>query len=457
MITFSLVKKIHFVGIGGSGMSGIAEVLFNLGYKISGSDAKDGVILERFRDFGIEIFVGHDAKNISDDVEVVVISSAISGDNPEVVFAKSKKIPVIPRAEMLAELMRLKYSILVAGTHGKTTTTSIISWLMNKLNLDPTIVIGGKLNDIGTGAKLGQGKFFVAEADESDGSFLKYNPIVAVLTNIDSDHLDYYGDMENLKKAFLSFIDKVPFYGFSVLCNDNALVRELVQKTNRKCLTYGIENESDLMAKNLAIKDGFNTFDVYKKGVNIGKIQLPIPGRHNVLNSLAAISVLLELNVQFEDIAKTIRQFKGVGRRIEIKGKKNEVLVVDDYGHHPTEMMATWNAVSDFWKEYKKFVIFQPHRYSRTYILAKEFAEVLANMDNVFILPIYQAGEKNIHNIDINYILQFVSAEAKNRIKYFENREDLNKYLDENIDGKSLVLTLGAGDVYKIGEEYLKR
>ena len=454
---FSLVKKIHFVGIGGSGMNGIAEVLHNLGYKISGSDAKDSSILERFRSFGIEIYIGHEAKNISDDVEVVVISSAISGENPEVIFAKSRKIPVIPRAEMLAELMRLKYSILVAGTHGKTTTTSIISWLMHKLNLDPTIVIGGKLNDIGTGAKLGQGKFFVAEADESDGSFLKYNPIVAVLTNIDSDHLDYYGDMENLKKAFLSFIDKVPFYGFSVLCNDNAIVRELVQKTNRKCLTYGIENESDLMAKNIVIKDGFNTFDVYKKGVNLGKIELPIPGKHNVLNTLAAISVLLELDIKFDDIAWKIKQFRGVGRRLEIKGSKNQILVIDDYGHHPTEMQASWNAVSDFWKDYKKYVIFQPHRFSRTKILAKEFAEVLAKMDNVLLLPIYPAGEKNVFDVDINTILQFVPEEVKNKIKFFETKDDLNKYLDENIDGTSLLLTLGAGDVYKIGEEYLRR
>jgi UDP-N-acetylmuramate--alanine ligase len=454
---FSLVKKIHFVGIGGSGMNGIAEVLHNLDYKISGSDAKDSSILERFRNFGIEIFVGHDEKNISDDVEVVVISSAISQENPEVVYAKSKKIPVIPRAEMLAELMRLKYSILVAGTHGKTTTTSIISWLMHKLNLDPTIVIGGKLNDIGTGAKLGQGKFFVAEADESDGSFLKYNPIVAVLTNIDSDHLDYYGDMENLKKAFLSFIDKVPFYGFSVLCNDNEIVRDLVMKTNRKCLTYGIDTESDLMAKNILIKDGFNTFDVYKKGENIGKIQLPIPGKHNVLNTLAGISVLLELDIKFEDIADKIKEFKGVGRRLEIKGKKNDVLVIDDYGHHPTEMHASWSAVSDFWKDYKKYVIFQPHRYSRTKILAKEFAEVLAKMDNVLLLPIYPAGEKNVFNLDINSILQFVPEKDMSKIIYFENKDDLSNYLDKNINEKSLIMTLGAGDVYKIGEEYLKR
>jgi UDP-N-acetylmuramate--alanine ligase len=263
--------------------------------------------------------------------------------------------------------------------------------------------------------------------------------------------------MENLKKAFLSFIDKVPFYGFSVLCNDNEIVRDLVMKTNRKCLTYGIDTESDLMAKNILIKDGFNTFDVYKKGENIGKIQLPIPGKHNVLNTLAGISVLLELDIKFEDIADKIKEFKGVGRRLEIKGKKNDVLVIDDYGHHPTEMHASWSAVSDFWKDYKKYVIFQPHRYSRTKILAKEFAEVLAKMDNVLLLPIYPAGEKNVFNLDINSILQFVPEKDMSKIIYFENKDDLSNYLDKNINEKSLIMTLGAGDVYKIGEEYLKR
>ena len=453
---FSVIKKIHFVGIGGSGMSGIAEVLFNLRYKISGSDAKDSTVVERLKSQGIEIFIGHQKSNISDEVEVVVISSAISADNPEVVYAKSKKIPVIPRAEMLAELMRLKYSILVAGSHGKTTTTSMISWLMRELKLDPTIVIGGKLNDLGTGAKLGKGKFFVAEADESDGSFLKYNPIVAVLTNVDNDHLDHYENMENLTKAFLCFIDKVPFYGFSVLCNDNAIVRELAQKTNRKCLTYGIENESYLMAKNIRILDGFNTFDVYCKNELLGTINLPIPGRHNVLNSLAAITVLLELNIEFERIRDVIKNFKGVGRRLEIKGMKGEVLIIDDYGHHPTEMRATWDSISDFWKDYKKYVIFQPHRYSRTHILLKEFAEVLSSMDTVLLLPIYPAGEKNIYGVTIDSIIELISSEDRQKIVCFQDKESVKKYLKENVKDKSLVLTLGAGDVYKIGEEFLE-
>ncbi len=454
---FSLIKKIHFVGIGGSGMSGIAEVLNNLGYKISGSDLKETSVTTHLRNKNIEIFLGHSEKNISDDVEVVVTSTAISSENPEVVFAKSRKIPVIPRSEMLAELMRLKYSILVAGTHGKTTTTSLISWLMHSLGLDPTIVIGGKLNDFGTGAKLGQGKFFVAEADESDGSFLKYNPIVAVVTNIDSDHLDYYKNMDNLKNAFLSFVDKVPFYGFSVICNDDENASQLAKKTNRKCITYGIKNEADLMAKNICVSDGKTVFEVIYKSENLGKIFLPMPGEHNILNALASIGVMLELKQKFEDIASAIQSFRGVERRLQLKGKKGEILVIDDYGHHPTEMLATWKSVKNFWPEHKKYVIFQPHRYSRTEILADEFAKVLEKMDNVLLLPIYPAGEKNVNNIDINFIVDKMQKNREDQVVFFETPDKVQKFLAENIDGKAIILTLGAGDVYKIGEEYLKK
>ncbi|MDR0675913.1 MAG: UDP-N-acetylmuramate--L-alanine ligase [Elusimicrobiota bacterium] len=454
---FSFIKKIHFVGIGGSGMSGIAEVLNNLGYKISGSDIQETLLTKMLESQGIKINIGHSALNINDDVELVVISTAISMDNPEVVIAKSKNIPVIPRAEMLAELMRLKYSILIAGTHGKTTTTSMISWLMYKLDFDPTIIIGGKLNNIGTGAKIGNGKFFVAEADESDGSFLKYNPIVAVLTNIDNDHLDYYGNMDNLENSFLNFVNKIPFYGFSVSYNDDQNIRKLIKKTNRKNISYGIENESDVMAKNFVIKDGKNIFDVYKKGNFLGKIVLSMPGKYNILNALAAITVLLEFNVDFERIALAFLDFKGVGRRLEIKGQKENVLVIDDYGHHPTEMKSVWNSIKNFYEDRQKIVVFQPHRYSRTKILAEEFAKVLKDMDKVLLLPIYPAGEIDTEKVDLGFILKFLSEKEKEKIICFQQKKDVEIFLDEKLDTKekSLILTLGAGDVYKIGENYL--
>ncbi|MCP4482570.1 MAG: UDP-N-acetylmuramate--L-alanine ligase [bacterium] len=450
---FSSIGKIHFVGIGGSGMSGIAEVLINLGYIVVGSDIKVTGIVKHLQSLGAEIFIGHSEKNVADDVALMVTSTAISMQNPEVRFASLKNIPIIRRSEMLAELMRLKYSILVAGTHGKTTTTSIISWLMHELNMDPTIVIGGCLNGIGSGAKLGKGKFFVAEADESDGSFLKYNPIVAVLTNIDNDHLDYYGDMDQLKQAFQSFIDKVPFYGFNVLCNDDKIVRELAVKTNRKTITYGIDNPSSLMAENIKVEGGFVTFNVKFSGEILGEVQLPIPGRHNILNALAAMAVLLTLNVDFKKITGIIKDFQGVGRRLELKGQKDEVFVVDDYGHHPTEMYMTYQAVKEFWCDYDKYVIFQPHRYSRTKILAKEFADVLSCMDRVLLLPIYAASEENNDNISVDTILKHMSN-AEN-VSCFSDVESLQEYLQANIKGKAVVLTLGAGDVYKVGEAFL--
>jgi UDP-N-acetylmuramate--alanine ligase len=454
---FSFIKKIHFVGIGGAGMSGIAEVLNNLGYKISGSDIQESALTKKLESQGIDIKIGHFAENITDNVEVVVISTAIPMTNPEVVAAKSKNIPVIPRAEMLAELMRLKYSILIAGTHGKTTTTSMISWLMYKLNFDPTIVIGGKLNNIGTGAKLGKGKFFVAEADESDGSFLKYNPIVAVVTNIDNDHLDHYGNMENLENAFLSFINKVPFYGFSVLCNDNKILQRLIKETNRKCISYGIDNESDVMAKDICIKDGKTSFIVYKRNELLGEIVLPIPGKYNILNALASITVLTELNVEFEKIKDALLEFKGVGRRVEIKGQKENVLVIDDYGHHPTEMQSAWNSLREFYCDREKIVIFQPHRYSRTELLAEDFAKVLSSMDRVLLLPIYPAGEQNLKNIDLNLILNFLSDSEKAKITCFKNKEEIVDFLGKlDKTKKTLIVTLGAGDVYKVGEKYLE-
>jgi UDP-N-acetylmuramate--alanine ligase len=453
---FDSIKQIHFVGIGGSGMSGIAEVLITRGYKVSGSDMKLSDVTNRLEKLGAKIFEGHKAENIIGS-DVVVVSTAIDTTNPEVKEAIKNKIPVIPRAEMLAELMRLQYSILIAGTHGKTTTTSIISWILSRAGLDPTVVIGGKLNNFGTGAKLGEGKYMVAEADESDGSFLKLTPAVAIVTNIDNDHLDYYKTFDNLVHSFVQFINKVPFYGWCVGCNDDANVRQIISKTNRKYFTYGIKENSDIMAKNITVNDCHTIFDVVYKNEKIGIIDLPLAGNHNILNTLAAIITCMELGVNFGLIKEALKEFKGVGRRLEIKGEKKDIIVVDDYGHHPREMSATWEALQKFWPNRKKYVVFQPHRYSRTQILAKEFAEVLSNMDNVLLLPIYPAGEKEISGVSSNLIFENIPKDKQKNIVCIKDNNEVVPYLLKNIGSNSLVLTLGAGNVVKIGEEYLSK
>lgn len=454
---FESIQHIHFVGIGGSGMSGIAEVLLNLGYIVTGSDAKKSDVTDRLTALGAKIFLSHASKNIG-NADVIVTSTAIDKNNVEVAMARCKKIPVIPRAEMLAELMRLKYAVLVAGTHGKTTTTSLTSWVMSKAGMDPTIVIGGKFNNIGTGAKLGQGKFIVAEADESDGSFLKLSPTVAIVTNIDNDHLDHYKTMDNLQHAFVTFIEKIPFYGFAVLCNDDARLRSIIPTLNRTCFTYGIARESTLMAHDISVTETQQRFTVWYKNKKLGVMHLPVPGKHNVLNALAATMTSLELGVPFATVCDAMADFKGVGRRLEIKGETDKgVLVIDDYGHHPREMAATYQSVHDFWKERKKFVVFQPHRYTRTELLAKEFADVLCTMDTVILLPIYPAGEKPIKGISQATIVNHIPRAHRNRIVVLKHFDDALPYLLNTVPSKSLVLTLGAGNVVTIGEQYLKQ
>jgi UDP-N-acetylmuramate--alanine ligase len=443
-------QKIHFVGIGGSGMSGIAEVLINLGHDVSGSDLKKTDITEHLKDIGAKIYIGHDAKNIK-SVEVVVTSTAVSRSNAEVVAALKKKIPVIPRIEMLTELARLKYAVTIAGTHGKTTTTSLTSLVLDEGGLDPTIVIGGRLKNLKTSARLGKGEYIVVEADESDGSFLKLSPVITVVTNIDNDHLDYYGNMENLKVAFVKHINSIPFYGVAIICSDNEIIKEIIPNITRKYVTYGFKGNPDIKALNIKTLKNCTSFDVVYMGKKMGTVCIKIPGKHNILNSLASIGVGLWLGIPFSLIAKAINKFDGVGRRLEIKGEKNSIMVIDDYGHHPTEVEATLKAIKHFWPKRKLIVLFQPHRYTRTQNLFNEFGKSFSDADFVNVLDIYPAGEKPIKGVSSDLILKSLE-DNKCKAKKFLDLKQFSKTLSSG----DIVLTLGAGDVCKKGEELLR-
>ncbi|MEK7864380.1 MAG: UDP-N-acetylmuramate--L-alanine ligase, partial [Nitrospirota bacterium] len=453
---FEQYRIIHFVGIGGIGMSGIAEVLHNLGYEVTGSDVKASDTTNRLNSLGIKVDIGHRAENV-DDAHVVVISSAVSKDNAEVVEAKRKSIPVIPRAEMLAELARMKYGILVAGAHGKTTTTSLIATVIASSGLDPTVVIGGKLRATGSNARLGQGDFLVAEADESDGSFLRLSPTIAVVTNIDREHMDFFKTMDSLRDAFLSFINKVPFYGVSIVCIENEELRKLLPYVHRRYITYGLSPDADAYAAD--IKKGFMTvsFDVVYKGENLGNFSLPVPGVHNILNSLAAIIVARELKIEAGLIKEALKKFSGIQRRFELKGEEKGIKVFDDYGHHPTEIKATLNAAKDGLLARqgagRLFVIFQPHRYTRTKDLMDEFTPCFSEADILCLMDIYSAGEKPIDGIDSNALLERIKKTGHKDAAYFSDRGKLMENLLMRLKSGDVVFTLGAGDVWKLGEE----
>ncbi|MDD5021642.1 MAG: UDP-N-acetylmuramate--L-alanine ligase [Endomicrobiaceae bacterium] len=444
---FNRKQKIHFVGIGGSGMSGIAEVLLNLGHIVSGSDIKKTDVTQRLKQLGAKIYIGHNAKNVK-KVDVVVTSTAIPKDNPEVLQAVKNKIIIIPRVEMLIELARLKYTITIAGTHGKTTTTSMTSMVLSKL--DPTIVIGGKLKHLKSGAKLGKGEYLIAEADESDGSFLKLSPVTTVVTNIDNDHLDYYGNMDNLKDAFVRHMNSVPFYGCAIICTDSPLIREVLPKLTRKYITYGLTGKPDLNAKNIKVVKGNTEFQVIYKGKKLGKIVLKVPGRHNILNALASISVGLQYNISFANIKEALNNYGGVGRRIEIKGELNDITVIDDYGHHPTEIEATLSAIKHNWKNRRLVVIFQPHRYTRTLNLYKEFGKSLTKANVVYVMDIYPASEKPIKGVTSDLIIKS-AVENKCNVFKFKNIKAVAAALKKG----DILLTIGAGNVWQKGEELL--
>jgi len=438
-------------------MSGIAELLLNLGYRISGSDLQESDITRRLQALGGTLHIGHDAAWIN-GADVVVISSAIAADNPEVEAAVNSLIPVIPRAEMLAELMRLtKFGIAIAGSHGKTTTTSMVAWVLAEAGLDPTVVIGGKVDCLGgINAKLGEGDFLIAEADESDGSFLKLAPVLEVVTNIDLEHLDYYSSIEQIKAVFLDFIDKIPFYGAVILCLDDPHVASILPEVKKRFLTYGLTSQANVYAKGINTS-GLNTrFEVCVENVVLGEVNLPLAGVHNVFNALAAITVGLELDIPFATIAAALESFSGVQRRLQVKGERRDITVVDDYGHHPTEIRATLSALRDAWPERRLVVLFQPHRYSRTKALAEEFYTAFHEADILLLTEIYSASESPIPGVTAEALLNGIKKHG-HRHAYFESSfsELLDKAMDILAPG-DVVLSLGAGNIWQAGEKLLK-
>lgn len=446
---------IYFVGIGGIGMSGIAELLLSLGYRVSGSDLKLSAITDRLSSLGATIFKGHGADQI-DGVDVLVTSTAIASDNPEVVEARKRGIHTIPRAEMLAELMRIKYAIAVSGAHGKTSTTCMVAAILNQAGLDPTVVIGGLLKNIGTNAFHGKGEYIVAEADESDGSFLKYAPAIAAVTNIDLEHLDFYKDIEDIKDNFVKFINSVPFYGLAVLCLDNEHIQDILPRLTVRYTTFGLSAQADLQARAIGFRGRKGFFTVVYKKETLGEITLNLAGKHNISNALAAIAVALELNVDFDLIKQALERLEGVKRRLEIKGEKNGITVMDDYGHHPTEVKATLAAVRESWPEKRVVVVFQPHRYTRTRALFDEFTRAFYQSDRLLVLPIYAASERPIQGVDSQKLCNGIKDHGHKNVACVKDFETCLSVLSGTLEKGDLVLTLGAGDVYNLGEQLLE-
>ena len=461
---FAKVQRIHFVGIGGIGMSGIAEVLLNLGYKVSGSDLKDSSVTQRLASLGALIFIGHRAENVTGS-EVVVTSSAVAKDNTEVLTARAQHIPVIPRAEMLAELMRLKYGIAIAGMHGKTTTTSMVATVLAAGGLDPTVVVGGRVDAMGSNARLGKSQYLVAEADESDRSFLKLSPILSIVTNVDREHMDCYRDMDDVEQAFVEFMNRVPFYGVVVVCADDPRLSSLTPRIERRVITYGTAEKADFRTRVLGCshlpsdRAPRSRFEVMNRGKKMGEFELHVPGHHNVLNATAAIAAGVGLDIAVPKIAEALAQFRGVDRRFQLKGQVNGVSVVDDYGHHPTEIRATLAAARQCGYS-KVHVIFQPHRYTRTRDLADEFAHAFSEADSLQVLDIYAASEDPIPGITAEFLAGKIRSTGTDADYVASFSDAAARAASLSADG-DLVLTLGAGNVYQIGpmvlEELSKR
>jgi UDP-N-acetylmuramate--alanine ligase len=453
---FRKIQQIHLVGIGGAGMSGIAEVLLTLGYQVSGSDLHASDTTKRLEELGGRISIGHHEANVG-DAQVVVISSAVSPTNPEVLAARAKTIPVIPRAEMLAELMRLKYGVAIAGAHGKTTTTSMVASVLAQGGLDPTVVIGGRVNALGSHARLGRGELMVAESDESDGSFLKLSPTIIAVTNLDREHLDHYQTMERIEAAFLEFINRIPFYGLAVLCADDDRLRALFPKVVKRYQTYALRDHEglapDLRGHDVEMKGGESEFRATFRGKALGPFRLVVPGVHNVTNALAAIAIGLELDVPVDLIRKGLASFTGVERRFHRRGEKNGILVVDDYGHHPTEIKATLAAAKQLGR--RVVVLFQPHRYTRTRDLAQEFAQAFDQADRLFITEIYAASEAPIPGVSGETLCQAVRGAGHPSVTWVPKKQDLAAQVLPGLQPGDLVLTLGAGDIWKVGLELL--
>lgn len=452
---YGKIRKIHFIGIGGIGMSGIAEVLLNLGYQISGSDLRSSDITERLGSMGAEIYLGHAASNLR-DVDVVVTSSAVKSDNAEVAEALRHLIPVIPRAEMLAELMRMKYGIAIAGTHGKTTTTSMVATVLCHGGLDPTAVIGGRLDAFGSNAKLGQGQFLVAEADESDGSFLKLSPTIAIVTNIDADHLDHYRDLDEIKEAFVQFVNKIPFYGRAILCLDDKNIQGIIPQIRKRFTTYGFSAQADFQASAVEHHALHTSFAVDYCGQRLGRISFQMPGDHNVLNALAATAAAIEVGLSFETVAAGFKNFGGVQRRFQIKDEIAGVMIVDDYGHHPAEIKATLNAARNGWDR-RIITVFQPHRYSRTAALFDDFTTAFYETDQLIVLDVYAAGEEAIDGINAERLAAQVSGHGHRDVHYFADHDKAVEHLLTTCQEGDIVITMGAGNVWQIGEELAGR
>ena len=452
---FGKIKHIHLIGIGGTGMSGIAELLLNLGYKVTGSDLASTEVTERLTRLGGEIALGHDRSHV-EDADVVVYSSAVKADNPEMMEARLRGIPVIPRAEMLAELMRMKYGIAVGGAHGKTTTTWLVGLVMAAAGLDPTIVVGGRLRALGTNAKLGSGRYLVAEADESDGSFLKLSPNLAIVTNIDEEHLDHYANLDAIKASFVEFVNKVPFYGAAIVCLDQENVQAIMPRIARRVVTYGFSHQADIRGTDISQDDTGVTFNVALKGRKLGSLYVRIPGEHNVSNALAAVAVGVELDVPFAAVSEGISEFTGISRRLEHKGEAKGVSVMDDYAHHPTEIIATLRAARSFWRK-RIVAVFQPHRYTRTHALWERLGRSFYDADSVIVASIYAAGEEPISGVTAELVAKAALQSGHRDVTYIPDKSEIVDHLVGMLRQGDLLVTLGAGDVWKVGEEVLRR
>ena len=461
------ISRIHFIGIGGSGMCGIAEVLCNQGYKISGSDLRESAVTERLRSFGVDVFIGHDETNLGDS-DVVVVSTAVQESNPELKAAREKRVPVVPRAEMLAELMRYRHGIAVAGTHGKTTTTSLLASVLGQGGLDPTFIIGGRLNSAGTNARLGGSRYLVAEADESDASFLHLQPMVSIVTNIDADHMDTYdGDFGKLKQTFVDFLHNLPFYGLAVVCIDDPVVRELLPSIKRQVITYGFSEDADYRAVNVHQEELCNEFELVRKGQDGSvqgspvKVTLNIPGEHNVLNALATYAVAAEEGISDADICAGLGGFQGVGRRFQVYGnypaKTGEVMLVDDYGHHPREVAATIAAIRKGWPERRLVMVYQPHRYSRTRDLYDDFVDVLSQVDLLLLMDVYPAGEDEIPGADGRSLCRSIRQRGRLDPIFIQRGEPVENVLADVLEDGDLLITQGAGDIGGIATELAQR
>ena len=445
---YGRIKKIHFVGIGGIGMSGIAEVLLNQGYRVSGSDLNESDTTRRLAELGGEIAIGHAAEHV-EDADVVVTSTAVKQSNPEVVEATRRHIAVIPRAEMLAELMRMKYGIAIAGTHGKTTTTSMMSVVLHHAGIDPTAVIGGKLDAFGSNAKLGRGKFLVAEADESDGSFMHLSPTIAVVTNIDVDHLDFYSGIDEIKQIFINFINKVPFYGRAVLCLEDRNIQDILPEVKKRYTTYGFSSQADFYATDIQQRRGRTSFTACYHGQELGRISFRMPGEHNVLNALSVIAVAHELEIPFQTIIGGFRNFGGVQRRFQVRDEVNGIMLIDDYGHHPAEVKATLAAAKSGWNK-RVIAVFQPHRYSRTAALFDEFLTAFYQADQLVVTEVYAAGEEPIEGATGEAMANGIIEHGHKAVTYCQTLDDAAEHVANIAEPGDMIITLGAGNVNRV-------